>query len=175
MPRAKFTAKTGVFYRLYARLIRPRSSERPVQQSSDAHAWLYPYYSALKRDQGFDLLAPGLQVQALADAVRADYPAKAQEIRDWDYGTVIVMLLRLDIATRTGPRETELWRLQKGARVMRCTAAYFPYGVDLQLLEGANVQRMQLKLQMLVAKGGAEQRAAEWAQDLRAEGWRDAE
>jgi hypothetical protein len=49
--------------------------------SFDRDAWLYPYYAALKRDQGFARLAPVLQAKALADAVQAHYPAKAAQVR----------------------------------------------------------------------------------------------
>jgi hypothetical protein len=137
--------------------------------SSDAHAWLYPFYAALKRDQGFDRLAPVLQAKALADAVQADYPAKAQEIRDWDYGTAIAMLTWLDTVTRTRPRhrETELWRVQKANRELRCVAVHLPHGIDLRLLEGADFQRTQL----LPDKWRAQRLSTEWAQQLRATGW----
>jgi hypothetical protein len=75
-------------------------------------------YASLKRDQGFARLAPVLQANALADAVKADYPAAAAEIRDWNHTTAVAMLTWLDTVTRTRPRhrETELWRMRKDER-----------------------------------------------------------
>jgi hypothetical protein len=64
--------------------------------SFDRDAWLYPYYAALKRDQGFDRLAPVFQANALADAIQADYPTQAAEIRDWTHATAVAMLTWLD-------------------------------------------------------------------------------
>jgi hypothetical protein len=55
--------------------------------SFERAAWLYPYYAALRRDQGFDQLAAVLQVKALADAVQADYSPNAAEIRGWNDAT----------------------------------------------------------------------------------------
>jgi hypothetical protein len=88
----------------------PRVAWRSEAVSFDRDAWLYPFYAALKRDQGFARLAPVLQAKALADAVKADYPAKAVEIRDWNHATAVAMLTWLDPVTRTRPphRETEL-------------------------------------------------------------------
>jgi hypothetical protein len=137
--------------------------------SSDAHAWLYPYYAALKRDQGFDRLAPVHQAKALADAVQADYAAKAAEIRDWNYATAVAMLTWLDTVTRTRPRhrETELWRMRKGAQECRCVAVYLPNGIDVRFFERDEMRRTRL----VPDKWLAERLSAEWAVQLRDAGW----
>ena len=51
------------------------------------HAWLIPFWTELKRQTFFDKLAPELQFEALAFALEADHPAKAQEIREWNFAT----------------------------------------------------------------------------------------
>jgi hypothetical protein len=37
-----------------------------------------------------------LQTKALADALQADYPAKAAELRDWNHATAVAMITWLD-------------------------------------------------------------------------------
>jgi hypothetical protein len=137
--------------------------------SFDRDAWLDPYYAALKRDHGFDRLAPVLQAKALADAVQADYPAKAAEIRGWNHATAIATLTWLDTVTRTRPRhrETELWRMRKGEREIRCVAVYLPTGIDVRLFVGNEMKRTRL----MPDKYFAERLSAEWAKQLQAVGW----
>jgi hypothetical protein len=150
-------------------LFRAHHDDRSEPLLFDRDAWLYPYYAALKRDQGFDRLAPVLQAKALADAVQADYPAKAQEIREWNHATAIAMLTWLDTVTRTRPRyrETELlWHMRKEPRAAlrgsvpaerrRCPAA-----------RGDDFYRTQL----LTDKWRAERLSVEWAKQLRNVGW----
>jgi hypothetical protein len=100
-----------------------------------------PFLRRAEARQGFNRLAPVLQAQALADAVQADYPAEAAEIRDWNHATAIAMLTWLDTVTRTRPRhrDTELWRVRKGSRELRCVAVHLPHGIDLRLLEGVGL------------------------------------
>src|SRR5215207_1979873 len=89
------------------------------------HAWLVPFWAQLKRQTFFARLAPELQSEALAAALDADYPAKAQEVREWNFATCRAMLAGLDMLLTAGPtkRETELWRMQKGQREVRCVAS----------------------------------------------------
>jgi hypothetical protein len=110
-----------------------------------------------------------LQASALADAVQADYPAKAAEIRDWNHATAVAMLTWLDTVTRTRPRhrETELWRMRKGARECRCVAVYLPTGIDLRLFVGDEMERTRL----MPDKYFAERLSAEWASQLRDAKW----
>ena len=51
------------------------------------------------------------------------------------------MLEGLDMLLTDGPtkRETELRRMQKGKRVVCCTAVYTPVGVDLRLLDDGGI------------------------------------
>jgi hypothetical protein len=97
--------------------------------SFDRDAWLYPYYAALKRDQGFARLAPVHHAKALADAVQADYPAKAAEIRDWKHATSLAQTLRKEIGCRHhGALATDrcLARARGG---VSSTAATTPWGL----------------------------------------------
>src|SRR4051812_11788931 len=98
--------------------------------SNNPHAWLLPYWSELKRQSFFARLAPELQAGALAEALEADYPAKAREIREWNMTTRRAMLAVLEMAldARPATRETELWRVTKGRRYVRCVAVYTPGG-----------------------------------------------
>jgi hypothetical protein len=101
--------------------------------------------------------------------VQADHPAKAAESRDWNHPTTLAMLTWLVTATRNRParRETELWRMRKSGRELRCVAVYLPTGIDLRLLEGADFQRTRL----VPDKYMAERLSAEWASQLQGVGW----
>jgi hypothetical protein len=114
--------------------------------SSNPHAWLCSFWSALKQQPFFDRLAPELQAEQLAAALESDYPAKAREIREWNAATRRAMLAVLDEGVRAGKsaKEVELWRMQKGEREVRCVAVYLPSGVDLRLIEGGELQRTEL-------------------------------
>jgi hypothetical protein len=137
--------------------------------SFDRDAWLYPYYAAQKRDQGRDRLAPVLQAKALADAVQADYPAKAAAIRDWNHATAVAVLTWLDTVTRTRPRhrEAELWWMRQGERECRCVAVHLPTGIDVRFFEGDEMRRTRL----VPDKWLAERLSTEWATQLRSAGW----
>jgi hypothetical protein len=133
--------------------------------SFDRDAWLYPYYVALKR---FDRLARVLQAKALADAVQADHPAKATEIRDWNHATAIAMLTWLDTVMRTRPRhrESKLWRMRKNDREYRCVAVYLPTGIDVRF-QGDEMRRTRL----VPDKWLAQRLSAKWATQLRDAWW----
>src|SRR4051794_22378479 len=61
--------------------------------SSDPNAWLRPYWQRLHQQQSFFAnLAPELQANALADALAADHPNTAAEIREWNATTRRAML-----------------------------------------------------------------------------------
>lgn len=82
-----------------------------MSQSSIAasyHAWLAPYYAALRRSPAFATLAPDLQARALADAVAHDYPARAHEIREWNAATRDAMLGVLDDLTQRHARQARV-------------------------------------------------------------------
>ncbi len=53
--------------------------------TSDPHAWLRPYYVALKADGGLQKLAIPLQFEALCCAVEAEHPSRAASMREWSH------------------------------------------------------------------------------------------
>jgi hypothetical protein len=54
-----------------------------VDLTSDPHAWLRPYYVALKADGGLQKLAVPLRFEALCCAVEGEYPSRAASMREW--------------------------------------------------------------------------------------------
>lgn len=137
--------------------------------SSDPNAWLRPFWADLQRQPFFGHLAPELQAGALASALEADYPAKAQEIREWNLATRRAMLALLDqalIEDHTA-RETELWRMRKGEREVRCVAVYTAVGVDLRLLEAEEMLRTELCKSAPTSRA----KAARWHSLLTGVGW----
>jgi hypothetical protein len=70
------------------------------------------------------------------------------------------MLTWLDTETHTRPRhrETELWRLRKGEREIRCVAVYLPTGIDVRVFIGDEMERTRL----MTDKYFAERLSAEW-------------
>ena len=139
--------------------------------SNNPHAWLLPYWSDVNRQSFFARLAPELQAGALAAALEADYPAKAQEIREWNMATRRAMLAVLDmaLAARPATREIELWRVAKEQRDVRCVAVYLPAGVDLRLLEDGEMTRTELFTDGLTLQS----RSREWRAALVRTGWRE--
>ena len=81
------------------------------------------------------------------------------------------MLAGLDMLMVDGPakRETELWRMRKGKRIMCCTAVYLPVGVDLRLYDGADMLRTELFRDTYAAP----MRSREWQAALAKSGWRE--
>lgn len=139
--------------------------------SSDAHAWLRPIWADLTQDPSFDLLTPAYQALVLAAIIAPDYPAKAQEIREWNAATRRAMLASLDMAVLEGhtARETEVWRARQGNREVRCVAVYLPTGLDLRLLDGGEMLRTVLCGDPWSLKATA--RA--WLEEAVGKGWAD--
>ncbi len=137
--------------------------------SSNPHAWLRPFWAALKLQPFFDRLAPELQTEQLATALQTDHPAKAQEIREWNAATRRAMLAVLDEGVRAGKsaKEVELWRMQKGERELCCMAAYLPTGIDLRLLEVGDMLRTELFQDGLRVQA----RSRAWRTALAKSGW----
>lgn len=137
--------------------------------SSDPHAWLRPYYVELVRRGGFGLLAPALQWDALVDAFSVDYPAKVADYRAWNDLGQRSLLSWLASVTEQKPavRETELWRMSKADRQLRCIAVYLPTGIDMRLMEGDDFRRTQL----VTNAPAAHKNAAKWQALLRSGGW----
>ena len=51
--------------------------------TSDPHAWLRPYYIALKADRGLQRLAIPLRFKVLCCAVKGEHPSRAAAMREW--------------------------------------------------------------------------------------------
>lgn len=108
--------------------------------------WLFAYYSRLRSSSAFANLSPDLQQRMLADAVAADHPRRAEDIRGWNTATREAMLALCDDATRQRSihRRETLWRASKGARSVECQAVYMPIGTDLRLLVDGDLNRTLL-------------------------------
>ena len=106
--------------------------------SSDPHAWLRPYYAALRSHPAFLQFAPATQFEALVKAVEREHASKAAQMRQWTVPAQHALLTHL--ASMLDQKETaapfELWHVRKGERQLRCVAVYLPTGIDLRLLEG---------------------------------------
>ena len=111
--------------------------------SSDPGAWIRPYYAAIAQRPGFFQLAPAHQFAALLDAIAADYPTRAAELRDSTTTTQSAILGWLhDVTSQKPPaREVEMWRVRKGERELRAVAVYLPTGIDWRLLERDDFRR----------------------------------
>jgi hypothetical protein len=55
----------------------------PMDLTSDPHAWLRPYYVALKNDRAFWMLAAPQRFEALCCAVEPEQPSRAATMREW--------------------------------------------------------------------------------------------
>jgi hypothetical protein len=79
-------------------------------------------------------------------AVAAEHPSKAAEMREWSPAGQHALLLHLasrhDLKARGEP--VELWTVSKSDRQLRCIAVYLPSGIDVRLMEGDNFRRTQL-------------------------------
>lgn len=141
--------------------------------SNNPHRWLLPFWADLNKLTFFANLAPELQAGALAAALETDYPAKAQEIREWNPVTRRAMLAVLDESLKAGnpARETELWRLRKGERELRCVAVYLPNGIDLRALQDGRMHRTEL----FTDGASVLARARQWRQKSVKAGWGEAE
>jgi hypothetical protein len=81
--------------------------------TSDPHAWLRPYYVALKNDGAFWMLAGPQRFAALCCAVEPEYPTRAASMRKWSPAAKAGILKWLESVTREKPavQEVELWRV----------------------------------------------------------------
>ena len=130
-----------------------------------------PYYVVIAQRPGFLQLAPAHQFAALLDAIAADHPTRAAELRDSNPTTQSAILGWLHDVTSQKPaaKEVELFRVQKGDRELRGVAVYLTTGIDLRLLEGNDFRRTEL-----CGDGpSVNARAADWLAMLREGGWSD--
>jgi hypothetical protein len=99
----------------------------------DPHAWLRPFYVAVRSQPPFATFAPAIQFDQLVEAVGREHPSKAATMREWSVGMQHGTLLHL--ASTYDQHETaapfELWQVRKAIRQLRCIAVYLPKGVDL--------------------------------------------
>jgi hypothetical protein len=135
-----------------------------VDLTSDPHAWLGPYYIALKADGGQKLAVP-LQFEALCCAVEDEYPSRAALMREWSPAAKEGILKWLDSVTPQKPavREVELWRVTKDVRELRCVVRYMPSGLDLRLMLGDEFRTTELHKDA----PSVQARAEEWRAALR--------
>ena len=62
----------------------------------------------------------------------------------WSDGAQRALLLHLADSKPIAPAVTELWRVAKGNRELRCVVQYLASGIDLRLMEGDGFRRTQL-------------------------------
>jgi hypothetical protein len=103
----------------------------PIDLTSDPHAWLRPYYIALKNDSAFWMLAEPLRFEALCCAVEREHPSRAASMREWSPAAQQGILGWLETVTKEKPavQKVELWRVTKDSRELRCVVRYMPHGV----------------------------------------------
>ena len=68
-------------------------------------------------------------------------------MREWSPAAQRALLAHLAASLAECPASavvSELWRVTKDGRVLRCVAQYLPSGIDLRLLEGSGFRRTQL-------------------------------
>ena len=137
--------------------------------ASDPYAWLLRFYTPLQAEPGFSLLAPSQQFAQLCDAVAVDHPAEAADMRAWSAKVQRTILEQLALSSdKTPPKVTsELWRVTKDRRQLRCVAQYLASGIDLRLLEGDGFRRTQL----CKNAADAESLSQQWRQALLEKGW----
>jgi hypothetical protein len=140
-----------------------------VDLSSDLHAWLRPFYVALKTDGSFWMLAAPQRFEALCVAVESEHPSRAASMREWSPVAKEGILGWLESVTKEKPavQEVELWRVTKDARELQCVARYVPSGLDLRLMQSDDFRRTEL----LKDAPSVEARAAEWRTALLDRGW----
>jgi hypothetical protein len=91
-------------------------------------------------------------------------------MRQWNPVTLRAAIAALDQALRERPsaKQTELWRMRKGKREIRCVVEP---GIDLRLLENDGVWRTEL----FQDAPRLHRRAAEWQHQCAVGGWRSVE
>jgi hypothetical protein len=142
-----------------------------VSVTSDPHAWLRPFYTLLQRHPAFRHFAPAHQFDQLVQAISAEYPAQAAEMRQWTAAGQHMLLLHLAsmLEQQAGAEPVDLWSVKKGDRELRCVAHYLPNGIDLRLMEGTDFRRTQLVRDAPAVNALADN----WKIALEARGWMD--
>jgi hypothetical protein len=114
--------------------------------SSDPHAWLRPFFTRLQARPKFGDLAPAYRFKQLCDAVSVDHPNEAAQMRAWPNATQNAILAHLATSHEHTPPQvlSELWRMAKGDRELRCVVQYLSSGIDVRLFEHDAMRRSQL-------------------------------
>ena len=140
-----------------------------IQVSSNPHAFLRPIYRRIADGHTFRLLSESHQFNLLVEAVSGVSEHHARLLRDYSPAAKIALLSHLANAEslRPGEGQVELWRVQKGDRVLSCIALYLPTGVDVRVFENDDLRRTQL------VKDGplAEDLAFAWRHKAECNGW----
>jgi hypothetical protein len=173
--RARDATRNGLKQQLtasrLARLSRDSRGGRlcPVDLTSDPHAWLRPYYVALKNDGVFWMLAMPQRFEALCCAVEGEHPSRAASMREWSPAVKEGILGWLESVTKekASVEEVELWRVTKDTRELRCVARYLPAGLDLRVMQGDDFRRTELHKDA----PSVQARAEEWRSALLERGW----
>jgi hypothetical protein len=79
----------------------------------------------------------------------------------------MIAVLDQALKERHTARESELWRMRKGDRVLRCVTVYTAAGLDLRLFAGQEMLRTELFETAPVLRA----RADSWRTQLNASGW----
>jgi hypothetical protein len=69
--------------KLHGRVVTGGYLDRPMLLTSDAHAWLRPYFATLKADHVCTMLAPALRFEALCQVVEVDHSDRPRQMREW--------------------------------------------------------------------------------------------
>jgi hypothetical protein len=136
---------------------------------SDPHAWLRPFYARLQQHPAFRHFAPAHQFEQLVQAIGAEHPAEAAQMREWTAAGQHMLLLHLAsmLEQKAGAEPVELWSVKKADRALRCVAHYLPSGIDLRLMEGTDFRRTQLVRDAPAVNALAEN----WKIALEGRGW----
>jgi hypothetical protein len=140
--------------------------------TSDPHAWLRPFFARLSTHAAFRHFSWPTQFDQLVQAVAVDHPQRAAQMREWSTTARSELLLHLaNMVSQTPPTETtELWRVTKNKRMLRCVVHYVPTGLDVRLLEGDDFRRTQLCRDA----PAADRLSSQWKVALIQRGWETA-
>ena len=137
--------------------------------SSDPHAWLRPFFARLQARPKFLDLAPAYQFKQLCDVLSVDHPNEAAQMRRWPNATQNAILAQLASSLEHTPPQvlSELWRMLKGDRELRCLVQYLSSGIDVRLFEADAMRRSQLCQDAREADAVSK----EWQNALHKRGW----
>jgi hypothetical protein len=144
-----------------------------VSLRTDPHAWLRPYYAQLRSRPEFVELSESEQFDELCNTVIRDHPAEVAQMRRWPPGLKDDLLTHLaSSAEQTPPAVTsQLWRLGKDTRELRCIVQYLASGMDVRVYEGDGVRRSQLCHDATAVS----ELSTKWKRELEEGGWHELE